>query len=81
MSILTVTAKGQVTLRKDILEHLGVSPGAKIEVDMLPDGRLQMKAAPTGKIDGVFGMLKANGRSLSIDDMKDIAKRGWARKK
>jgi hypothetical protein len=24
MSTLTVTAKGQVTLRKDLLEHLGV---------------------------------------------------------
>lgn len=81
MSKLTVTAKGQVTLRKDILEHLGVGPGAKIDVDMLPDGRLQMKAAPAGKIDVVFGMLKSNGRNLSIDDMKDIAKRGWAHKK
>ena len=29
MSILTVTAKGQVTLRKDVLEHLGVHPGRK----------------------------------------------------
>jgi hypothetical protein len=30
MSTLTVTAKGQVTLRKDVLEHLGVHPGEKI---------------------------------------------------
>jgi hypothetical protein len=30
MSTLTVTAKGQVTLRKDLLKHLGVHPGAKI---------------------------------------------------
>ena len=29
MSTLTVTAKGQVTLRKDILKHLGVQPGEK----------------------------------------------------
>jgi len=29
MSNLTVTAKGQVTLRKDVLEHLGVHPGEK----------------------------------------------------
>src|SRR5438067_187061 len=32
MSTLTVTAKGQVTLRKDLLEHLGVEPGDKIAV-------------------------------------------------
>ena len=29
MRTLTVTAKGQVTLRKDLLEHLGVRPGRK----------------------------------------------------
>jgi hypothetical protein len=36
MSTLTITAKGQVTLRKDFLEHLGVRPGEKITVDKLP---------------------------------------------
>ncbi len=32
MITLTVTAKGQVTLRKDLLQHLGVEPGQKIEI-------------------------------------------------
>ena len=45
MSTLTVTAKGQVTLRKDVLEHLGVHPGEKITVNKLPDGRIEVKAA------------------------------------
>ena len=55
MRTLTVTAKGQVTLRKDLLTHLGVRPGEKITVDKLPDGRLKMKAVrPTGKISDVF---------------------------
>ena len=36
MSTLTVTAKGQVTLRKDVLEHLGVHPGERISVSKLP---------------------------------------------
>ena len=44
MSTLTVTAKGQVTLRKDLLKHLGVQPGEKIMVDKLPDGRIEIKA-------------------------------------
>ena len=38
MSTLTVTAKGQVTLRRDVLRHLGAHPGEKITVDKLPDG-------------------------------------------
>ena len=51
ISTLTVTTKGQVTLRKDLLKHLGVSPGSKIEVDLLPDGRAELRAAAkTGSI-------------------------------
>jgi AbrB family looped-hinge helix DNA binding protein len=43
MSILTVSAKGQVTLRKDVLEHLGVHPGEKITVNKLPDGKIELR--------------------------------------
>jgi AbrB family looped-hinge helix DNA binding protein len=45
MSTLTVTAKGQVTLRKDVLAHLGIHPGDKITVEKLPGGRLEVKPA------------------------------------
>ena len=33
MTTLTVTARGQVTFRKDVLQHLGIKPGEKIELD------------------------------------------------
>ena len=80
MSTLTVTAKGQVTLRKDLLNHLGVQPGEKIIVDKLPDGRIEIKASrPTGKISDVFDFLKReNGPSLSIGEINEAARRGWA---
>ncbi len=80
MSTLTVTAKGQVTLRKDLLKHLGVHPGDKISVDKLPDGRIEVKAArPAGKISEVFDLLKReNGPCLSIEEINEIAARGWS---
>jgi bifunctional DNA-binding transcriptional regulator/antitoxin component of YhaV-PrlF toxin-antitoxin module len=83
MTTLTVTAKGQVTLRKDLLRHLGVQPGEKIIVDKLPDGRIEAKAArQTGKISDVFNLLRRENRpSLSIDEMNKIAARGWAGKR
>ncbi len=83
MTILTVTAKGQVTLRKDILTHLGINPGEKISVDKLPDGQIEVRAAqPAGKISDAFGLLKRkNGPSLSIEHMNKIAARGWAGKR
>jgi AbrB family looped-hinge helix DNA binding protein len=83
MTTLTVTAKGQVTLRKDLLKHLGVHPGEKITVDKLPDGRIEVKAArPAGKISDAFNFLKKKGGpSLSIEEMNTIASRGWAGKR
>jgi AbrB family looped-hinge helix DNA binding protein len=83
MSTLTVTAKGQVTLRKDVLTHLGVQPGDKITVDKLPDGRIEVRAAASaGRISDVFGFLRReNGPSLSIDEMNQIAEQGWAGKR
>lgn len=83
MGTLTVTSKGQVTLRKDILKHLGVHPGEKVIVDKLPDGRIEVKAArPTGKISDVFNLLKrTDGPSLSIEKINEIAARGWAGKR
>jgi bifunctional DNA-binding transcriptional regulator/antitoxin component of YhaV-PrlF toxin-antitoxin module len=83
MSILTVTAKGQITLRKDLLKHLGVQPGEKIAVDKLPGGRIEVKATrPTGKISEAFGFLKRKGGPrLSIEEINRIAADGWAGKR
>ncbi len=80
MSTLTVTAKGQVTLRKDVLEHLGVQPGEKVVVDKLPGGQIQVRAAgKKGDISRIFGMLKQeNGPHLSIEEMNEVIARAWA---
>jgi AbrB family looped-hinge helix DNA binding protein len=79
VSKLTVTAKGQITLRKDILKHLGIHPGEKIIVDKLPDRRIEVKAdRPNGQIADVFNILKKDiARSLSIEEMNDLAAKGW----
>ena len=83
MTTLTVTAKAQVTLRKDILRHLDVHPGEKISLDKLPGGRIEVKAArPAGKISDAFGFLKRKGNpSLSIEEINKIAAQGWAGKR
>ncbi len=79
MSTLKITSKGQVTLRREILEHLGAGPGAQVSVEMLPDGRIEIKAAPDGDISSVFGFLKGPGRpALTIEEMNEIARDGWS---
>lgn len=84
MSAVVVTTKGQVTLRRDLLEHLGVRPGGKVTISKLPNGTIEIKAArSTGKISDVFGFLKTKqkGKSLSINEMNDVIARGWSGKR
>ena len=80
MSTLTVTAKGQVTLRKDLLRHLGVAPGEQVTVNKLPDGRIEVRATrPTGQIADAFGLLhRPGGPKLTIDEINESAAAGWA---
>ena len=80
MSTLSVTARGQVTFRKEVLQHLGIQPGEKIELDLLPDGRAELRAAqPKGSFGQLRGLLqgKTNGARLSIDEINEaIAEAG-----
>lgn len=83
MATLTVTARGQVTFRKKVMEHLGVKPGGKVELDLLPDGRGLIRAArPAGKIDNFVGLLAGKTKKVaSIEEMNEAAARGWAGKR
>jgi len=83
MTTLTITTKGQITLKRDLLEHLGVGPGEKIEADKLPDGRIVVRAAaPNGTISDFIGCLsQKRGPKLTLDEMNTIAAQGWAKAK
>lgn len=80
MIVLTVTSKGQVTLRKELLEHLGVAPGHKIEVSALPAGRVKVRAfRPTGSIKGFVGLLAGQSNKVAtVEEMGEAAAEGWA---
>lgn len=80
MTTLTVTAKGQVTFRKDVLQHLGIKPGEKIELDLLPDGRGMLKAArPAGTIGSFVGLLAGRTKKVAtIEEISDATVQGWA---
>lgn len=82
MSTLTVTAKGQITLRRDLLQHLGIRPGSTVSVHMLPDHSIRIEAAkPKSKISDVFGLLKRDGQPpVSIEDMNAAIANDLARK-
>jgi bifunctional DNA-binding transcriptional regulator/antitoxin component of YhaV-PrlF toxin-antitoxin module len=69
---LTITAKGQVTLRKSVLTHLGVTPGQRVTVSLLPNGRVALSAAATAHDLGQLrGVLRRKGQKrVSLKEMQ-----------
>ena len=76
---LTVTSKGQVTLRKELLAHLGIQPGQRVDVEVLPGGRLELHAEQaTGSINGFIGLLAGrSARRASLEELNEAAASGW----
>lgn len=77
---LKITAKGQVTLKKEVLDHFGVKPGDDIEIDLLPKGEGSIHAVERRlPIENLFGMFahKAD-RTYSIDEINEAIEAGWA---
>jgi len=82
MTSLAITVKGQVTFKRDLLQHLGIQPGERIDFEKLPGGELRLRAArPTGTIDAFLHALDGKvkmKKPLTIEEMNDIAAAGWA---
>jgi hypothetical protein len=78
---LTVTAKGQVTLRRAVLDHLGVMPGAEVSDSLLENGRIELVAAKIGNdIRGLRGALRRSGqRPVSLEEMQQAIEAGRSR--
>ena len=70
---LTITAKGQITLRRAVLDHLGVEPGAKVIVALLENGRIELVAAMArDDIKSLRGALRRPGqRPVSLEEMQE----------
>lgn len=83
MTSLTITAKGQVTLKKEVLRHLGVKPGDTVDVDLLPGGRIQVAATPLQQeklpIDAFFACIdNTHDVHASLEEIEEAIQAGWA---
>ncbi len=80
MTTLSVTSRGQVTFKKDVLQHLGIKPGEKIELDLLPDGRGVLRAArQSGTMADFIGLLaNRTTKVATIEEINAASAEGWA---
>jgi hypothetical protein len=65
------------------MQHLGIKPGGKIELDLLPDGRGVIRAArPGGTVDNFIGLLAGKTKKIAtIEEINKAAEQGWAGRK
>jgi len=80
MTSLALTAKGQITLKRDLLQHLGVEPGQRLELAKLPAGELRIRAVkPSGSINDFIGRFAGRVKKpISIEEMNEIIASSWA---
>jgi AbrB family looped-hinge helix DNA binding protein len=81
MPTATLTSKGQITLPRQVREHLGVSTGDAVDFIIGPDGGVQVRA---GNVDvsELKGLFKAPGRRpVTIEEMDAGIRRAQARRR
>lgn len=82
ISTLTVTARGRVTFTEEVLQHLGIEPGGRVELHLLQNGHAELRAASArSSFRDLRGILKSrtNGARLSIRQINEaIAEAGLA---
>jgi antitoxin PrlF len=78
MTTLTVTAKGQITLRRELLQHLGIGPGQQVSVDKLAPGVLALHAKGPQPLETFVACLPRPARALSVEEMNAVIQEGWA---
>ena len=79
MTTLTITSEGQVTFKKELLKHLEAAPGDRLDVNLLPGIRPEIKALPSNGIESFFGSLADKTRkSASVKESAAAVAEGWA---
>ena len=70
MPTATITSKGQITLPREVRDHLHVREGDRVEFEIGRDGEVRVRPM-TGSVEELFGMLRRPGtppRSLEEID-------------
>lgn len=80
---LTVTAKGQITLKRSVLKHINVLPGDKVELDLNEKGFVTLRATkPTHTWNDVANFLdgELEGKSITLEQIDEAIAQGYVRR-
>jgi antitoxin PrlF len=69
MTTSTLTSKGQITLPKEVREHLRIAEGDRLEFSIAGDGSVQLRPV-SGSVRKLFGLLHREGApAASLEEM------------
>jgi antitoxin PrlF len=69
--LATITDKGQVTVPKEIRDRLGITPGTKLDFEILPDGTLRVRVLARGSAN-LFGLLHRDDmKARTVEEMDE----------
>lgn len=71
MPTATITSKGQITLPREVRDHLHVREGDRVEFEIDLQGEVRVRPV-TGSAEELFGMLRHPGRpSRSLQEIDE----------
>jgi AbrB family looped-hinge helix DNA binding protein len=73
-----LTAKGQVTIPKEMRDKLHLAPGDRVKFFMQPDGRLVI--LPKLPASALRGMFRSRRGPVSLEEMDAAIEKGAARR-
>ncbi len=76
----TVTSKGQVTIPKDVREHLGIETNDKVAFVIEDDGTVRLHALQYPTVASLRGAAGTLPEPLSWEQMREIAREDRLRK-
>jgi antitoxin PrlF len=79
MPVATLTSKGQITIPREIRQHLGVDAGDRLHFEVQPDGAVIVQPE-TVDIRSLRGALKRKSGRVTLADMDAAIRRGASRR-
>lgn len=71
MALSTVTSKGQITLPKEVREHLHIREGDRVDFQIEKDGSVRL-APVSGSVRDLYGCLRRTDvPSPSLEDLEE----------
>jgi AbrB family looped-hinge helix DNA binding protein len=71
MPTSTLTSKGQITVPREVREHLQLQQGDRLEFEIQAGGQVSLRRGERGGLRGLQGILRQSGPPVSIEQMDE----------